>query len=251
MAADGIGNPLSYAIEAVQKTRSASGSKTLFEEVKWAAKILFYTWLDFTAGQFDFNGRKYRYFYHPYNNTWRNERCVEVPIAWEEVRGAYAAGKRVLEVGNVLSHYFSIKHDVLDKYEKAPGVKNEDVVDFKAAVLYDLIVSISTMEHVGYDETPKEEGKPLLAFDNLWKNLSPDGKMLFTFGMGYNTAMDRLALNGKPDFVQWSFLKRDRKTRWSQASLEEATGAKFNSPYPFANYLAIGIAQGRGSKGQK
>ena len=251
MAPKGIGTSLSYAIEAVQKTRSASRSKSIVEEAKWTAKVPLYAWLDLTAGTFEFLGKRYGYLYHPYNNTWKNERCAEVPIAWEAVRGAYAEGKRVLEVGNVLSHYFPIRHDVVDKYEKAPGVKNEDVVNFKAAAPYDLIVSISTMEHVGYDETPKDEGKVLQAFEKLRENLAADGKMLFTFGMGYNQSIDRLALGGRPDFVQWHFLKRDRKNRWSQASLEEASGAKFNSPYPFANYLAIGMAQGRAGDERK
>jgi hypothetical protein len=42
-------------------------------------------------------------------------------------------GRNVLEVGNVLSHYFPVHHDVLDKYEKAKGVINEDVVEFSPA----------------------------------------------------------------------------------------------------------------------
>jgi len=29
---------------------------------------------------FKFNGNNYEYFYHGYNCTWYNERCVEIPI---------------------------------------------------------------------------------------------------------------------------------------------------------------------------
>ena len=29
--------------------------------------------------------------------------------------------KKILEVGNVLSHYFRINHDVVDKYENRQG----------------------------------------------------------------------------------------------------------------------------------
>jgi hypothetical protein len=108
---------------------------------------------------FIFNGKTYYYFVHKYNTTWKNERAVEVPIIWDIVREHYRQGKRVLEVGNVLSHYFRIFHDVLDKYEVAEGVINQDVVDFKPAWKYDLIVSISTLEHVGWDEEPKEPEK--------------------------------------------------------------------------------------------
>jgi hypothetical protein len=80
---------------------------------------------------FTFQGEVYRYFYHPYNITWRNERAVEVPIVWKIVNKY--VGRNVLEVGNVLSHYFPVHHDVLDKYEKAKGVINEDVVEFSPA----------------------------------------------------------------------------------------------------------------------
>ncbi|HAL04611.1 MAG TPA: hypothetical protein DCP58_05820, partial [Verrucomicrobiales bacterium] len=55
-------------------------------------------------------------FYHGYNMTWANERAVEVPIA-REYLGRHT-GQRVLEVGNVLSHYGDVDHVVLDKYEQ-------------------------------------------------------------------------------------------------------------------------------------
>src|SRR3990172_4116095 len=97
---------------------------------------------------FVFRDKTYHYFYHTYNPTWRNERCVETPIIWSIVKRSKEAN--ILEVGNVLSHYFDTNHDVLDKYERAPGVINEDVVEFKSNKRYDLIVSISTLEHVGW-----------------------------------------------------------------------------------------------------
>jgi len=53
----------------------------------------------------------------------------------------------ILEVGNVLAHYFNVGHNVRDKYEKYYGVINEDVVMFKPAEPCDLVVSISTLEH--------------------------------------------------------------------------------------------------------
>jgi hypothetical protein len=71
---------------------------------------------------FTFNGKTYYYFVHKYNTTWKNERAVEVPIIWDIVREHYRWEKRVLEVGNVLSHYFRVFHGVLDKYEVAEGV---------------------------------------------------------------------------------------------------------------------------------
>lgn len=53
---------------------------------------------------FAFRGDAHRYFYHRYNTTWRNERTVEIPIILEVLNKS--KGKSILEVGNVLSHYF-------------------------------------------------------------------------------------------------------------------------------------------------
>jgi ubiquinone/menaquinone biosynthesis C-methylase UbiE len=62
-----------------------------------------------------FQQKEYKYFYHKYNTTWRNERVVEIPIVWDIVK-AYT--ENILEVGNVLSHYFAVNHVIIDKYEK-------------------------------------------------------------------------------------------------------------------------------------
>src|SRR5690348_6002432 len=76
-----------------------------------------------------YDGRTYPYLYARYNLTVRNERAIEVPLVWDAVRRH--SPERVLEVGNVLAHYYPIRHGVLDKYERAPGVTNADVVDFQ------------------------------------------------------------------------------------------------------------------------
>jgi hypothetical protein len=39
--------------------------------------------------------------------------------------------KNILEIGNVTSHSYPVTHDVLDKYEIADGVVNEDVTDYQ------------------------------------------------------------------------------------------------------------------------
>jgi len=93
-------------------------------------------------------GNTYRYF-----DTFRTrhgERAVKILIVVEMVRKY--RGKNILEIGNVLSRHIKLEHDVLDKYETAKGVINEDIVDFKSEKKYDLIISISTLEHVGLDE---------------------------------------------------------------------------------------------------
>src|SRR4029079_3650023 len=117
---------------------------------------------------------------------------VEIPIIWDIVRLSRERHERILEVGNVLSHRFATYHDVLDKYERIPGIINEDVISYKPENPYDLIVSISTMEHVGWDESPKEPSKILKGLENLINMLSDKGKIIMTVPLGYNSFLDNL-----------------------------------------------------------
>ena len=146
------------------------------------------------SGTFELGGRRYPYFYHLANATFRSERCVELPIA-----RAYCArfnGRRILEVGNVLNHYRPFPHDVVDKYETADQVYNEDVVDYKPPEPYDLIVSVSTLEHVGWDETPREPYKVKKAVMHLASLLAAGGTLVVTMPLGYNDHLDELVRDG-------------------------------------------------------
>jgi len=187
-------------------------------------------------------GRRHNYFWHDYNMTWRNERCVEVAIARAEL--AAAAGRRVLEVGNVLSHYQPVAHDIVDKYERAPRVWNQDVIDFRPAQRYDLILCLSTIEHVGWDETPRDPGKAIRALTHLRDRcLAPGGRMLVTFPIGHHPELDRAFGEGRLPFVEsHAMLREGRFTNWREATWPEVRSAKYGSPYPFANAIVIGIA---------
>ncbi len=109
----------------------------------WAAYPVWRFYFKVFPRTFAFEEARYRYFLHGYNLTWSNERAVEIPIVWAAVRACH--GGRVLEVGNVLSHYFAVDHEVLDKFERGAAVRNEDVATFRSPRRYDLIVSISTL----------------------------------------------------------------------------------------------------------
>ncbi len=187
---------------------------------------------------FEFSGAKYRYLYSKRNFTWESERQVEVPVILAEVRKSRS--KRILEVGNVLSNYADVHHDVLDKYEVADGVINEDVVNFKTKRPYDLIVSISTLEHVGWDETPRERMKFVKAIDNLRKNLSKKGKIVFTVPIGYNKDIDWLLFHKKIDFAEVHYLKRISKEMWIETTWENVKRSKCGYPYSNSNAIVVG-----------
>jgi len=151
-------------------------------------------------------------------------------------------GKRILEVGNVLSHYFEIDHTVVDKYEKGSGVVNQDIVDFKSDVKYDLIVSVSTLEHVGWDEAPRDDRKILRAVSNMQSLLSQNGTLIVTLPLGYNTSMDSLLRDRVLRFDQQYYLLRISKSnQWREGSWEEVRGKKYGSPFENANAIVVGI----------
>jgi len=202
--------------------------------------VLYYLFKIFKPA-FLFQNKKYFYFVHKYNRTWRDERAVEIPLFLSKLLDY--KGKKILEVGNVLQNYTSFPHDIVDKYEKAEGVINEDIAYFKSSKKYDLILSISTLEHVGIDETPKEPEKSLLAINNLVGNcLSPQGELLVSFPVGYNKTLDELIAKNTEFFTEKYFLKRFSVFNfWKQVSWEEVKDSKYSYPFPCANGLFIGV----------
>ncbi len=148
--------------------------------------------------KFTFRNKKYSYFYHSYNITFFDERTVEIPI-FAELVSSYK-NKRILEVGNVLSNYFKVDYDIVDKYDQAPGVINQDVVTYKTNKKYELIISISTLEHVGWDEVPRKPQKIFAAMKNLKNLLTPHGFLIASIPLGYNSYLDTLLKKEKIGF---------------------------------------------------
>lgn len=188
---------------------------------------------------FMFNGDIYDYFYHEYNSTSINERCVEIPIIWKIV--CLHEGKNILEIGNTLSYYFDIKHDVIDKYDKhKSSIINQDIVDFSSSKRYDLIISISTFEHIGFDEEPKEEYKAARAIKNVKNLLSPKGKAYITIPLGYNIELDKMLLSREMELDYLYFLSRKSSTinLWTQIKQEDLR-IEYKKPYDYIYYLAI------------
>jgi O-Antigen ligase len=180
------------------------------------------------AGTFDFDGRPYPYLHHAHNWTWLNERAVEVPILARAV-AEQPPGARVLEVGHVLGHYGADRpRDVVDKYERADGVLNADVLDFHPQERYDLIVSLSTLEHVGWDEEPRDPELALAAVARLVEMLAPGGTLVATVPVGYHPAFDLAIREGRAGFDAVSALWRDGPGRWREVPLDEVWDASYD-----------------------
>lgn len=183
---------------------------------------------------FSYKNKLLRNFYHRYSTTWRNERQIEIPIAreiiapyvstcWKNYHPRFNKNPiNILEVGNVLSHYYDYPHDCVDKFEKAQGVINADIVDWKPKRRYDLILSISTFEHIGYDDDEETYNKPLLAIADCLDILNPGGKMVITLPLGYNPAIDDMLLTGKLIANSETYYRYGINIVWEEVNRKEA-----------------------------
>lgn len=189
---------------------------------------------------FEFHGRTFPCFYHRYNMTWAGERTVEIPIGKSYLD--QFAGKNVLEVGNVLSHYFPATHDILDKFEKGPGIINQDIIGYSPAKSYDLILSISTFEHIGFDdeaEIPSGEKIQKAITACTGRLLHPGGKFVLTVPLGYNPDLDRMIQRGELRTAQEFYLRRTGRRDWVASTREEALRCRFGKPFPYANAILV------------
>ncbi|WP_010273424.1 class I SAM-dependent methyltransferase [Paenibacillus senegalensis] len=204
---------------------------------------------------------------HPYNN-W-SERAVEVPLAVDFLK-RHATGKRILEVGNVLSHYGPISAqcpgvgqvDIIDKFEQQPGVINIDLMDVSHS--YDIILSISTMEHIGqqaYGESKHGDLEaPLKAIAKVYDLLNPGGLAFITvpfgrltylgwliqFGSKYLAALQTKFGIPRESIRTWFFKKIDMEIKetaprqyWVQCKEDELRDTLFGSPFVLANGIAV------------
>lgn len=183
---------------------------------------------------------EYSYFIHPYNQTWRNERAVELQVIKRIL--ALSNPAATLEVGNVTSHYFESGHTVIDKHEtcRYRPVINEDLLYYEPHQRFALIVSISTIEHMGWDESPRDESKVMAALEKLQSMLALGGKVVITFPVGYNHFLDsnvhRLVDRG----ATIQCLKRvSADNQWVETDLEDALRCKYGSPFVAANALVF------------
>ncbi len=191
---------------------------------------------------FIFEGDEYEFFSHAYNTTWSNERAIEIPIAARKLKPYLSDTSerwRVLEVGNVLSNYgFRTDHEVVDLYDKTDFVQNIDVTELDRPKSYDFIVSISTLEHVGWDEPQlRDPQKPRVAIDQLMRALAPGGDLLFTIPLGYNPLMDK-HLHERDD-IRIRYMLRYASSGWAEVSRNAVEGVVYNSPHPCANAIAF------------
>jgi hypothetical protein len=179
---------------------------------------------------FQVRGTTYAYFHHSYNTTMLNERAVEIPYFRHIMAGYQKDHKRILEIGNVLSHYENPSWDIVDKFEKGLNIINIDIMNFRPSEPYDLIVAISTFEHVGFDEEPQDADKVLHALDYINERLlRRGGELVFSIPAGYNTHFESHISEGRIPADEMILMKRyDWKNNWIETRrMEDVLGLPY------------------------
>ncbi len=223
----------------LKEIKNTGGTKYL---VTYVLSSVF-SWLHFKFNKkrkFTFNNKQYNYYYTSREGYWqyRTERVIEIPIFHEIVQSSN--GKKILEVGNTLSHYYPTNHTIVDKYEVADGVINKDIVRFDDGKKYDLILNISTLEHVGFSpQEPDQPEKIHQALKSMQKLLKPKGVIISSFPVGFNPEVDKRILKSMKNF---KFMKRvSMGNKWVEFTPTEdyIKKAKYGFPYPCANITAF------------
>ncbi len=189
---------------------------------------------------FEYHGESMEFFWHPYNRTWLNERALEIPIARAFI-ARFGEASNGLEIGNVMSHYQPVSHRVVDKYEVSPGVENLDVVDVATDRPLDFAVTISTIEHVGWDEPDRDLGKAPAAVQHLRSLLDPvHGRLLLSAPLGHNPGLDNWLLQGAHGALTSDIYVRDHRGRWSHTERVEPHQIRYLYNFSSAGCLWIG-----------
>lgn len=219
---------------------------------------------------FTFKEKKLKYnFSNLYQGT---ERVVEIPVVVDFIKNLNIDKKRILEVGNTLSQFQNLYSEIdiksrriVDKFEVADGVENLDIMTLPASEKYDIIFSISTMEHVGQEyrgpnTPPRDLEAPLKAIVKIYDLLNIGGKALISVPFGKLTdglfyiqfSKEYLNLlvhkyNIPREALNNFFLKRtalqinndNPKQVWIEAQENEFDDVYYNHPYTYANGIAF------------
>jgi len=196
------------------------------------------------------------YFMSGYNQTWQNERCVELELGfrWLDLN----KGEKIMEVGAVMSYYaeggyYELSHEVIDPYdEKATIVdlmENIDLAGYK-------VIAISTLEHIGTtDYDGSGERQKLVDADAaplaLQQILNQTDSCFVTVPVGYNSGLDNWLEDNLHRLKCFGYLKTQHGfdlsgDTWPPAlnylwehepEVKSIKDHKYREPFPYGNYV--------------
>lgn len=196
-------------------------------------KFIYFIFKLLRPKHFFFNGKKIQYENSFYNTSFFNERTVEIPMV-KEIISSYKRNN-FLEIGNVLQHYnYPESRVIVDKYEVSQNVINEDIETYSTQTKFNLIVSISTLEHVGLDEGEMVTDKDKLqrCILNISNNLlDKEGVLIVTLPVNYNENVDKF-IRENTIFQEKFFMKKDSLllNTWKKVSFDDLTVKNRSKP---------------------
>ena len=209
----------------------------LIREIKIYFLVYFYKFI--RNKTFIFDGVTLNYFYHKYNVTYENERIIVIPIILYLIK-KYGINTYT-ELGNVLSYYKLQSKSIIDKYDNSKDIIKEDITYYKPISKFKNIISISTLEHIGWDESERNYCKITPTFINIFNNvLDKNGYFIFSFPIGYNPYLDSYLNNNLEKFIEiYSFIRINKSNEWRNVKYDKTRNSKFGTPFKNANELII------------
>lgn len=167
---------------------------------------------------FVYNGKEYEYFYHGYNQTKNNERCVEVAVARHWM--LEHRNEPILEVGSVMPMYFPCPKDhvVVDLFDCPPTItiRKECACDIDYTDVN--LLSVSTIEHVKAGEIWNGQQTlkvPNAAYELLERMINESKTAFITWALGVHADLDRLFSENKDKF-NYRIMARESHHVWTE-----------------------------------
>jgi hypothetical protein len=198
------------------------------------------------------DNKKINQIYNDYNISFMNERTIEIPFVLHLLKKYIKlfSNLNILEIGNTLIHYENknniIKRKILDKYEVYPNVINLDLEDYKSTKKFNIIFSISTLEHIGSDYGEnRNDSKFKKSISKCIELLDQDGFLIITLPIYYRNVVDDFIFENNMFLEKHFFLRKNIQNDWMKSTEKETKANKnkliYNKNFPLANALFIGV----------
>lgn len=191
---------------------------------------------------FLFRGKELSYAQNP------GERAVEIPIVAEWYREQTTP---VVEVGAVLPYWYrdggiqlqstrdpgEVPHRVLDPFDAYEKAERVDAVGFDFTGL--TVLSISTLEHIGVDESHysgsgAQKHRPEEAAETLHSIIVDSSHYCLTWPVGFNRELDKAAQKSNAPRIMLHQLA----PRVYEVGKED-WDKQYGSPYSYANAVVV------------
>ncbi len=165
------------------------------------------------------------------------ERVIEIPIALEFLK-LFDPGD-VVEIGAVLPyHIAAVSHQIIDPYDPWPLSLRRDAEEVD--VTGKVVLSISTIEHIGkqeYGDHKKDPGKAMRVFDKITAQAAD---YLISFPVGYHKKFDQHVRlkTAVGDLTGFMFMRFNSINDWTQIS-GLRWRYRYNYPFPYGNAVVF------------